>query len=174
MLLAEAERWPPGCEGLLFAPYLAGERTPHADPDVRGAFVGLSLRHDRGALVRAVLEGVAYGLRDSLELLRELGVEPGVGRVSGGGARSPLWRRIVASVLGLPLETTAAEEGSAYGAALLAGCASGSFTGPQDAVERVVRVHGTSEPDPSWSAAYEQGYARFRELYPSLAEHSRI
>ena len=129
-LVAEAEAWPPGCEGLLFAPYLAGERTPHADPDARGAFVGLSLRHDRGALVRAVLEGVAYGLRDSLELLRALGVEPEVGRVSGGGARSALWREIVASVLGLPLETVAVEEGSAYGAALLAGCRDGNVRRP--------------------------------------------
>ncbi len=169
VLLAEAEGWAPGCEGLLFAPYLAGERTPHADPNVRGAFVGLSLRHDRGALVRAVLEGVAYGLRDSLELLRELGVEPDAGRVSGGGARSPLWRQIVASVLGLPLETTAAEEGSAYGAALLAGCASGAFADPHDAVERCVRVHGRTNPDPAWVDAYESGYARFRELYPALA-----
>src|SRR6185312_3994214 len=121
VLVSEAERWPPGAEGLLFAPYLAGERTPHADPDARGAFVGLQLRHDRGALVRAVLEGVAYGLRDSLELLRELGVQAEVGRISGGGARSPLWLEIVASVLGLPLERTAADEGAAYGAALLAG-----------------------------------------------------
>jgi xylulokinase len=177
VLLAEAEAWPPGCEGLLFAPYLAGERTPHADPDVRGAFVGLSLRHDRGALVRAVLEGVAYGLRDSLELLRELGVEPDAGRVSGGGARSPLWRQIVASVLGLPLETTAAEEGSAYGAALLAGCASGVFADPQDAVERCVRVHGRTNPDPSWVEVYSSGYGRFRALYPTLAplaEHPRV
>ena len=90
----------PGTEGLLFAPYLAGERTPHADPDARGAFTGLSLRHDRGALARATLEGVAYGLRDSLELLRDLGVRPSVGRASGGGAASELWLRIVASVLG--------------------------------------------------------------------------
>jgi xylulokinase len=124
-----------------------------------------------------VLEGVAYGLRDSLELLRELGVEPDVGRISGGGARSPLWRQIVASVLALPLETTAAEEGSAYGAALLAGCASGAFAGPQDAVERCVRVHGQTNPDPSWTDAYESGYARFRELYPvlaPLAENPRV
>jgi xylulokinase len=163
-LAAEAERWPPGCEGLLFAPYLAGERTPHPDPDARGAFVGLSLRHDRGALVRAVLEGVAYGLRDSLELLRELGVQPAVGRVSGGGARSGLWRRIVASVLGLPLETTAAEEGSAYGAALLA------FPDPVEAAARCVRVSGRTSPDPDWADAYEQGYRRFRRLYPGLRD----
>jgi xylulokinase len=127
--------------------------------------------------VRAVLEGVAYGLRDSLELLRELGVEPDAGRVSGGGARSPLWRQIVASVLGLPLETTAAEEGSAYGAALLAGCASGVFADPQDAVERCVRVHGRTNPDPSWVEVYSSGYGRFRALSPTLvplAEHPRV
>jgi xylulokinase len=169
-LVAEAEKWPPGCEGLVFAPYLAGERTPHADPDARGAFVGLSLRHDRGALVRAVLEGVAYGLRDSLELLRELGVRPEVGRVSGGGARSALWRTIVAAVLDLPLETTAAEEGSAYGAALLAGCRAGTFADPHDAAERCVRVHGRTNPDPEWVAAYAEGYARFRRVYPTLKQ----
>src|SRR5206468_10520832 len=96
-LVREAAEWPPGAEGLLFQPYLAGERTPHADPNARGAFVGLSLRHNRGAMVRALLEGVAFGLRDSLELLRELGAEADVGRVSGGGARSNLWLKIVAS-----------------------------------------------------------------------------
>jgi len=168
-LVAEAEQWPPGSEGLLFAPYLAGERTPHADPDARGAFVGLSLRHDRGALVRAVLEGVAYGLRDSLELLRELGVQPEAGRISGGGARSRLWRAIVASVLALPVESTAAEEGAAYGAALLAGCRAGTFADPGEAVDRCVRVHGRTNPDPEWIGAYEDGYARFRRVYPSLA-----
>jgi xylulokinase len=167
-LLAEAAAEPAGCEGLLFAPYLAGERTPHADPDARGAFVGLSLRHRRGSLVRAVLEGVAYGLRDSLELLRELGVRPEVGRASGGGARSELWRRIVASALGLPLETTAAEEGSAYGAALLAGCRSGAFADPGEAADRCVRVTSTTEPDADWTAAYAAGYDRFRRLYPAL------
>jgi len=167
-LLAEAERWEPGTEGLLFQPYLQGERTPHADPDARGAFVGLSLRHDRGALVRAVLEGVAYGLRDSLELLRGLGVEAEVGRVSGGGARSELWLRIVASVLGLPLERTVAEEGAAYGAALLGAVAGGVFADAHEAVAACVRVRDRVEPDPEWQAAYDDGYARYRELYPTL------
>ena len=164
----EAARWPPGAEGLLFAPYLAGERTPHADPDARGAFTGLSLRHDRGALARATLEGVAYGLRDSLELLRELGVRPEVGRASGGGATSDLWLRIVASVLGLPLERTESEEGSAFGAALLAGVRAGVFEDAADAVARCVRVRDRIEPDPEWSAAYERGYERYRLLYPNL------
>jgi xylulokinase len=167
-LLAGAARWEPGTEGLLFAPYLAGERTPHADPEARGAFAGLSLRHDRGALVRAVLEGVAYGLRDSLELLRELGVEAEVGRVSGGGARSRLWLEIVAAVLGVPLERTAADEGAAYGAALLAGVRSGVFADAHEAVAACVRVTERIEPDPAWVRAYADGYGRFRGLYPAL------
>jgi xylulokinase len=167
-LLAAAERWPPGAEGILFQPYLAGERTPHADPNARGAFVGLGIRHDRGALVRAVLEGVAFGLRDSLELLHALGVRAEVGRVSGGGARSVLWRRIVASVLGIPLERTAVDEGAAYGAALLAGVSGGVFRDVHEAVERCVRVREVVEPDPEWQAAYAELYDRFRGLYPAL------
>ncbi len=167
-LLAEADAWAPGAGVLQFAPYLAGERTPHADPDVRAAFVGAALEHDRGALTRAVLEGVAYGLRDSLELLRELGIEARVGRVSGGGARSEIWLRIVASVLDLPLELTAVEEGSAYGAALLAGVAAGEWRDPAEAVAACVRVRATVEPDPAWRDAYDEGYLRFRALYPML------
>src|SRR4051812_11568317 len=166
-LLREAEAWGPGAEGLLFAPYLAGERTPHADPSARAAFTGLELRHDRGALVRAVLEGVAFGLRDSLELIHELGVPADRARASGGGARG-LWLEIVASVLGLPIELTAVEEGSAYGAALLGGVAAGTFTDVRDAVARCVRVRTTVEPDPDWQTAYDDTYARFRALYPAL------
>src|SRR5207302_10060211 len=94
-LTAEATEWPAGAEGVTFLPYLSGERTPHADPSARAVFEGLSLRHGRGALVRSVLEGVAYGLRDSLELLRGLGLQPTVGRVSGGAARSRLWLRLI-------------------------------------------------------------------------------
>jgi len=167
-LVAEATAWPAGTEGLTFLPYLQGERTPHADPDARGAFEGLSLRHDRGALVRAVLEGVAYGLRDSLELLRALGVEPAVGRASGGGARSELWLKIVASVLGIPIERTAVEEGAAYGAALLGGVAAGVFGSAQEAVDACVRVRDTVEPDPEWQRIYDEGYRRFRSLYPAI------
>jgi xylulokinase len=168
LLLAEAERWPPGVEGLRFLPYLAGERTPHVDPDARGAFVGLSLRHDRGALARAVLEGVAYGLRDSLEILRGLGARLEVGRVSGGGARGETWARIVASVLGLPLERTAVEEGAAYGAALLGGVAGGVFADVDEAVAACVEVRDTVEPVPAWQEAYEEGYGRYQSLYPAL------
>jgi xylulokinase len=167
-LLEAAETWPPGSEGLLFQPYLAGERTPHADPEARGAFVGLSLRHDRGALTRAVLEGVAYGLRDSLELVRTLGVTVETGRVSGGGARSRLWLRILASVLDLPLERTVVEEGAAFGAALLSGVARGVFADAAEAVAACVRVTDVVEPEPEWRETYAEGYARYAELYPAL------
>jgi xylulokinase len=167
-LVAEAAPWEPGAEGLTFLPYLAGERTPHADPDARGAFTGLSLRHDRGALTRAVLEGVAYGLRDSLDLLAELGVVPERGRVSGGGARSELWLRIIASVLELPLERPVVEEGAAYGAALLGGVAGGVWPDTAAAVAACVAVRGEVEPEPAWISAYAQGRERFRALYPAL------
>ena len=167
-LTAEAAAWPPGAEGLTFLPYLQGERTPHADPGARGSFTGLSLRHDRGALARAVLEGVAYGLRDSLDLLRALGVEAEVGRASGGGARSELWLTIVASVLGIPLERTVSEEGSAFGAALLGGVAAGVFADVHEAVAACVRVRDTVEPEPGWRETYEEGHRRYQALYPAL------
>jgi xylulokinase len=167
-LVAAAEQWPPGTEGLTFLPYLTGERTPHADPDARAAFTGLTVRHDLGAFVRAVLEGVAYGLRDSLELLRELGVDPEAGHVSGGGARSEHWLRILASVLGLPIRRAATDEGSAYGAALLGGVAAGVFRDVHEAVASCVRLGDAVEPEPEWSGAYERGYRRFELLYPAL------
>jgi xylulokinase len=167
-LTAEAERCDAGADGVVFLPYLQGERTPHADPGATASFSGLSLRHDRGALARAVLEGVAYGLRDSLELLRELGVTPTTGRASGGGARSRLWLEIIASVLDLPLERTVVDEGSAYGAALLAGVADDTFDSAEDAVAACVRTRETVEPNRAWASAYAEGYARYRALYPSL------
>ena len=167
-LTAEAARSDAGANGAIFLPYLQGERTPHADPDARGAFTGLALQHDRGTLVRTVLEGVAYGLRDSLELLRELGVEPTKGRVSGGGAHSSLWLEIVASVLDLPLERSVVDEGSAYGAALLAGVAGGTFSSAQEAVASCVRTRETVEPNAAWVGRYGDGYARFRALYPAI------
>jgi xylulokinase len=169
-LLAGAEGWPPGTEGLVFLPYLAGERTPHADPDARGAFVGLSLRHDRAALVRAVLEGVAFGLRDSLDLIADLGVEPSLGRVSGGGARSELWLRIVASVLELPLERVAVDEGAAFGAAILGGVAAGVWPDVHAAVAATVTPRGRVEPVPEWIEVYRERREYYRALYPALRQ----
>ncbi|MBV9465103.1 MAG: xylulokinase [Solirubrobacterales bacterium] len=169
-LLGEAARWPPGTEGLLFMPYLAGERTPHADPDARGAFAGLSVRHDRGALVRAVLEGVAFGLRDSLELIAELGERPELGRVSGGGARSDLWMQIVASALELPLERVAVDEGAAFGAAILGGLAAGVWPDVERAVAATVRPRDRIEPVEEWVEPYREQRERYRRLYPALRE----
>jgi xylulokinase len=169
-LIGEAAAWGPGTEGLTFLPYLAGERTPHADPDARGAFTGLSLRHDRGALVRAVLEGVAFGLRDSLDLVAGLGTGARVGRVSGGGARSEDWLRIVASVLELPLQRVAVEEGAAYGAAMLGGIAGGMWADAAEAVAACVRPGGSVEPVAEWIEPYREARERFRALYPALRD----
>ncbi|HLW94072.1 MAG TPA: xylulokinase [Solirubrobacteraceae bacterium] len=164
-LVAEAARWEPGVEGLLFAPYLAGERTPYADPLARAAFTGLSLRHDRGALVRAVLEGVAFGLRDCLELF---GAPPRSARVSGGGSRGELWLEILAAVLETPLGRTAVDAGAAYGAALLGGVAGGVFASPAEAVEACVRTTSTTNPDAALVARYAELRPSFTALYPAL------
>jgi xylulokinase len=128
----------------------------------------LELRHDTGALARAVLEGVAFGLRDSLDLVSELDAQISVARVSGGGARSELWLQIVASVLELPLERVAVDEGAAFGAAILAGVAAGVWADVHAGVEATVRVRGTVEPVPEWVPVYRERRERFRELYPAL------
>lgn len=170
-LLLEAAAWPPGVEGLTFLPTLDGERTPRHDPDARGAFAGLSVRHDRGALVRAVLEGVAFSLRDTCDLLCELSAAPQVSRVSGGGARSRLWIEILASILELSLERVAVDEGAAYGAALLGGVAGGIWADVEDAAETCVHVRETIDPRPAWVVAYREHRARYlalRSALPSL------
>ena len=170
-LLEQADAWPPGTENLIFLPYLAGERTPHADPDARGAFAGLSIRHDRGALVRAVLEGVAFALRDSLDLIAELGGDPPTrGRISGGGARSELWTQIVASALELPLERVAVDEGAAFGAAILGGVAGGVWPDVRTAVQATVRPRDPVDPNPDWIETYKEQRRRFRALYPALRD----
>jgi xylulokinase len=169
-LLAMADAWPAGTENLIFLPYLAGERTPHADPDARGAFAGLSLRHDRGALTRAVLEGVAFGLRDSLDLIAQLGEQPQLGRISGGGARTDLWARITASVLELPLQRVAVDEGAAFGAAILGGVAAGIWPDVQAGVKATVRPRGEIEPVPEWVEIYKTQRPKFQALYPAIKQ----
>jgi xylulokinase len=167
-LLAEAEEAPPGSEGLLFLPYLTGERTPHPDPLARGAWVGLTSRHRRAHLTRALLEGVAFGLRDGFALLRAAGLgATGEVRVSGGGARSQLWRQILASVLGVELVSVAAGEGAAYGAALLAGVGAGAWP-DVDAACALVATGERVAPDTDQRAVYDRLYAHYRELYPAL------
>jgi xylulokinase len=167
-LVEEAAGVPPGAQGLLFLPYLSGERTPYPDPDARGAFVGLSLAHSRAHLTRAVLEGVAFGLRDSLELMKDLGLDVATVRATGGGARSPLWRQILADVLHAEVALPATEEGAAHGAALLAGVGAGLFASVQDASPSGESDAPRARPGPA-AAVYDEYYARYRALYPALA-----
>ena len=168
LLTEAAADVPPGCEGLLFLPYLTGERTPHPDPNARGVFFGLTLRHRKAHLTRAVLEGVTYGLRDSLELMRDLGLAVKQVRASGGGARSKLWRQMLADVFNTPIVTVNVTQGAAYGAALLAGVGVGAYADVNAACETAVRVTGQKEPGRA-AAIYEDYYPRYRALYPALA-----
>jgi xylulokinase len=168
-LLAEADAVPPGAEGLLFLPYLSGERTPHADPNARGVFFGLHHRHERAHLTRAVLEGVAFGLRQSLDLMRAQGVAPAEVRVSGGGAQSELWRQILATVLDTPLVHTTTPYGAAVGAALLAGVGSDLFPDIPTASQTAVRIEGRTAPMDE-SARYDALFDRYRALYPALTD----
>ena len=167
-LTASAAEAPAGCEGLVFLPYLTGERTPHNDPDARGAFVGLTVRHTTAHLTRAVLEGVAYGLRDSLELVRALGLPAAAVRATGGGIKSGLWRQILADVFQATLITVNSAEGAAFGAAILAGVGARRWISVPEACGAIVRETSRVDPgDPA--AAYAAGYARYRALYPALS-----
>lgn len=169
VLTAEATDIVAGSEGLLFLPYLTGERTPHPDPLARGAFVGLTVRHDRSHLTRAVLEGVAFGLRDSFELMKEAGLAV-VDQVclSGGGVRSSLWRQILADVLQTRLVTVNTTEGAAYGAAVLAAVGANRFHSVEAAVDALVTVTDSVEPREAIADVYEEYYAIYRNLYPAL------
>lgn len=164
---------PSGSEGLLFLPYLTGERTPHLDPFARGSFFGLTARHTAAHLTRAVMEGVAYSLKDCLEIMTGLGLEVEQIRATGGGARGPLWRQIQADVFGKPVHQTAVDEGPAYGAALLASVAAGLFQDVEQA-SSVIRLRPeVSEPDPARSRLYERCYDVYRSLYPATAAAMR-
>lgn len=170
-LVALAEPVAPGSDGLVFLPYLSGERTPHPDPLARGAFVGLTLRHGPGHLVRAVLEGVAFGLRDAFELVRATSPAPLEDlRASGGGTRSGLWKRIVADVLEVPISLTRSSEGAASGAAILAAVGAGWFGSVAEACAALVALDGVTEPEPGAAEAYAPTYAVYRDLYPRLRE----
>jgi len=168
LLTNEAAEIPPGCEGLIFLPYLGGERTPHPDPDARGVFFGLTLRHTKAHLTRAVLEGVSFGLRDSLELMRSLGISIKQVRASGGGAKSPFWRQLLADVFNTEIVTVNVTEGAAYGAALLAGVGAGFYKDVSEACEKTTRIAGSVRPGPS-AAIYEKYYRRYCSLYPAVA-----
>ena len=168
LMAAEAATVPAGSEGLVFLPYLSGERTPHADPHARGAFIGLTLRHKRPHLIRAVMEGVAMGLRDSMEILRAMRVPVTQVRASGGGARSPLWRQILADVFAVELVSVTTTAGAAHGAALLAGVGCGAFASVEAACDAVVAVRDSTIPDPANARIYERLYGLYTAAYPNL------
>src|SRR6266567_6176697 len=168
ILTREAESIAPGSDGLFFLPYLQGERTPHLDPYARGGWLGLTASHDRRHLVRAVLEGVAFSLKDCFNIIREQGLPIEQVRATGGGAKSSLWRQIIADVLGVELVTTNAQEGPAFGAALLAGVASGVYTSVEQACDATVRIVERTLPQSDKLVAYARAYEQFRALYPAL------
>src|SRR5205809_2988168 len=158
LLMKEAESVPAGSNGLLFLPYLQGERTTHLDPWARGGWIGLTASHDRRHLIRAVLEGVAFSLKDCFAILREQGLQLEQVRATGGGAKSPLWRQILTDVLGVELVTTNAHEGPAFGAALLAGVASEAYHSIQQACDSTVRIVEHTEPRPEIEQIYARTY----------------
>ncbi len=168
VLCEEAAQAPPGCEGLIFLPYLTGERTPHANPNARGAWVGLTLRHGKNELIRSVMEGITYGMKDSLEIIRGMGIEVSEIRLSGGGARSEFWRQMQADVYGQPVCTINAEQGPAYGVALLAGVGTGVWSSVEEACDCCISVAAEYKPGRKARAAYRQFYPVFRRVYRSL------
>jgi xylulokinase len=167
-LTADATNAPPGCDGLLWAPYLMGERTPYLDPAARGALVGLTASHTRAHVIRAILEGVAFSLRDTFSIFQELEVPVKTVRLGGGGARSPLWRQIQADVYGRSVEMVEAEEGAAYGAAILAGVGAEAWPTVDDACNAVVRVAGHVDRNLRDSVVLDNAYAMYRRIYPAM------
>ena len=153
---------------VFYLPYLMGERSPHNDPDARAAFIGMSMDTTREDMTQAVLEGVAFGLRDSLEVARSIGVSPERTKICGGGAKSPLWRKIIANVMNMKVDIIESEEGPGYGAAILAAVGCGVFSSVEEAAKKLVKIVATEEPDPELTAKYEERYQKFRKLYPAL------
>jgi xylulokinase len=167
-LADEASLAPAGSEGAFWVPYLMGERTPHLDPNARAALIGLTASHTRAHVIRAILEGVAYSLKDTFTIFEEMKIPVTSIRLGGGGARSPLWRQIQADVYGREVEIVAAEEGAAYGAAILAGTGAGAWASVDEACDSVVRVAARILVDPKNSGTMGDGYRTYRKIYPAL------
>jgi xylulokinase len=167
-LTAEASAAPPGADGLLWAPYLMGERTPHLDPNARGALIGLTASHTRGHVIRSILEGVAFSLKDSFTLFSEMGVPVRRVRLGGGGARSALWRQIQADVYGCDVEVVEAEEGAAYGAAILAGVGAGAWRSVDAACDQIIRVARVVKPQPEAVELLSHRYEAYRRVYGAI------
>jgi xylulokinase len=169
MLTLQAKGAPAGCEGLLFLPYLSGERTPHPDPHARGTFFGMTLRHGKSHMTRSVLEGITYGMNDSLQLMRDLGIEISEVRASGGGAKSDFWLQMQADIYRSKVVTTNVTEGAAFGAAVLAGVASGVYSDLDSAAAQIVK--NTGETDPGFNQSiYADYYPEYQALYPALKD----
>src|SRR6185369_6463172 len=167
-LTSEAAQAEPGSQGLFWLPYLMGERTPHLDPTARGGWIGITARHTRADLIRSLIEGVSYSQKDCLDIIEQLGVEVRSVRLSGGGARSPFWRQLLANILGKPVVTLETQEGSAYGAALLAQVGTGECGTIQEVCRKAIREVSTAEPDPAEQSAYTERHAIYQSLYPAL------
>jgi xylulokinase len=167
-LTAEAAQAPVGSQGLFWLPYMMGERTPHLDPQARGGWIGVTAKHTRADLIRAVIEGVSFSQKDTLEIVEELGIRVGAVRASGGGARSPFWRQILADVFAKPVATLETQEGSAYGAALLAMAGTGEYGSVPEACAATIREAQRIDPRPAEAEVYGKAYGTYRALYPAL------
>ncbi len=174
-LIKLAEKAAPACEGLFFLPYLTGERCPHPDPNARGGWIGLTVRHDRPAMIRAVLEGITFGMRDQIEIMRDGGLKISEVRAGGGGAVSAWWRQLQADIYNARVTTINTQEGAAYGVAILAAVGTGLFASVPEACDAFIRITDTKEPDGSLRKTYDAAYAQYRRLYPALrGEFERI
>ena len=156
-----------GDNHVYFRPYLMRERSPHNDPDARGTFIGMTMDTSRSDMTQAVLEGVAFALRDSLEVAKSLGIQIERTKICGGGAKSPLWRKIIANVMNLKVDMIESEEGPALGGAMLAAVACGEYKSVEEAAQKLVKVTGTVEPEPELAAKYEKRYQTFKQIYPA-------
>lgn len=170
VMMDEAATAPAGSEGLIFLPYLTGERTPHGDPNARGVFFGLSLRHSRAHLIRSVLEGVTFALADSAAIMRDLGIDLDTVRATGGGARSRLWRQLQADVLQAGVFTMSPDVGPALGAAIISGVGIGVYPSVAEAADRLIHTESETAPDPASAALYARYQEMYDRLYPALAE----
>ena len=153
-----------------FLPYLMGERSPHNDPDARGTFIGMTMDTSRADMTQAVLEGVAFALRDSFEIAKSLGIQINRTKICGGGAKSILWKKIIANVLNVKVDVPETEEGPGYGAAILAAVACGEYASVEEAAQKLLKVVDTVEPDAELAAKYEKRYAQFKQIYPTVKE----
>lgn len=153
-----------------FLPYLMGERSPHNDPDARGTFIGLTMDTTRADMTQAVLEGVAFALRDSLEVAKALGIEITHTKICGGGAKSPIWKKILANVLGIRVDVPENEEGPSMGGAMLAAVSCGEYQSVEEAAQKIVKVKEVIEPEPELTALYEKRYQQFRKIYPACRQ----